>query len=58
MMQGDVVNHLHHDNGFTTTGTTEQSHLTTHWEWNEKVNYFDTCCKNTNFSIKVCEIRS
>ncbi|KAH3677854.1 hypothetical protein OGATHE_000508 [Ogataea polymorpha] len=43
---GNVVNQLLDENGFTDTGTTEQSNLTTSGVWGEQVDNLDTGLQN------------
>ena len=50
-MHGDVINHFHHDNGFTTTCAAEQSHFTTTWERYEEIDNLDACLKNVHLGI-------
>ena len=58
MLHGNVVDHLHHDNGLTTTSTAEQPHFTTTWERNKQVNNLNTGFKNINLCILLCKLRS
>jgi hypothetical protein len=43
---GDVVDQFHNQNGFTNTGTTEQTNFTTLSVWCQKVDHFDACFQN------------
>ena len=42
----NIVDKLHNKHGFTNTGTTKQTNLTTLGEWFDKVDYLDTCVQN------------
>ncbi len=58
MVHGDVVNHLHHDNGLPATGTAEQTHLATAGEGNQQVDNLDAGFKNLNLGILLGELGS
>ena len=46
VLHGDVVDHLHHDNGLAATGAAEQTHLAAPWERNQQVDNLDSGLKN------------
>ena len=41
VLHGDIMDHLHHDNGFTHTGAPEHPHLAATWKGYQQVDHLD-----------------
>ena len=58
VLLGDVVDHLHQNNGLAHAGAAEEAHLAALGEGNKKVNDLDAGFKQFHLGVQVCKGRS
>src|SRR3989339_517249 len=51
MLHGDIINHFHHDNGFSNACTPKHPHFTTAWEGDKQINHLDAGFQNPDRCI-------
>jgi hypothetical protein len=57
VLHGDVMNHLHHDNGFANTGAAEHAHLTAAGKRHQQIDDLYAGFKHVDFHILFGEFR-